>query len=766
MQPTLVFDWETHLIGGNERVVCQCGEVHSQFPPAVCLSWAREDGSSGVVLKDEGLDILEAALDDEDCHIVGHEIAFDVFVSIENSENPAAWVDAWVKAYDQGRVHDTGIRQKLIDLAWGRYRWHRHANGHATHIGYDLATTSKRNGGPRLNKADEWRMKYATLDGIPIARWPSEAVQYSLLDVIGTGWSYENQSEWRTNTDILKRWAGFLSLPDGFEPDALADEQAQTCHALWLKAMTGHGIRTDLAAIRKYEARARREYDELAIECFSYGLIRREYWRDLQRMRAEGHPMKGNKPWADLKIGMDLDLPAALSAWEELSEEKLVRMRYVKNAKVAQGRMLDVCEAKGLEIPRTDGWKKALDAGREPAYEEYVAIDSEACRLSEDDQLTAYAELTHYGKILTADVKQLLLGVDAPIHSHFEPLLETGRISSSDPNLTNRARGEEDHAGDRECFVPREAESVAPVLAAITAKAPDGFVLLDYDFPQLELFAFSQCCKWLLGYSSMGDALNTKLPDGSYLDAHLDFAADIEGLSYEEAARRIELGKEDPKRRAIKKARDAAKGYNFGRWGGLGTETFTKVSPKAYGVTKTQDQWDEIFALGDAKWIEAKDYFNFIQSLESEVVVIKGKRVSYFNVPQVWSGRLRARATYCSACNSFYQGLGADVAKLAGWYLFKACYVRGVDPVLYGCRIVNFIHDQFLIECPESRAAAACKRVEYWCGLASINVLPDYGQAMADKGECIIARRWSKQSKAVRNDNGDLIAWDDERLVG
>ncbi len=51
------------------------------------------------------------------------------------------------------------------------------------------------------------------------------------------------------------------------------------------------------------------------------------------------------------------------------------------------------------------------------------------------------------------------------------------------------------------------------------------------------------------------------------------------------------------------------------------------------------------------------------------------------------SGRLRANATYAARHNTVFQGLAADGAKLALWALWRAGY-----------RIVNFIHDEVIIE--------------------------------------------------------------------
>jgi hypothetical protein len=172
----------------------------------------------------------------------------------------------------------------------------------------------------------------------------------------------------------------------------------------------------------------------------------------------------------------------------------------------------------------------------------------------------------------------------------------------------------------------------------------------------------------------------------------------------------------------------------------------------------SEARWKLLFELWDEQWEEMPDYRALVESWES------GEGSEQYLVVQPWSGRLRLCERYTIAANSPFQGLGADVAKLAGWYLFKACYARGVDAALYGCRPMNFIHDQFLIACLESRANAAAKRVEYWCRLAAREVLPDYGEAMAKKSKALLARRWSKQATRIEVTPGRLEVWEDARL--
>lgn len=68
--------------------------------------------------------------------------------------------------------------------------------------------------------------------------------------------------------------------------------------------------------------------------------------------------------------------------------------------------------------------------------------------------------------------------------------------------------------------------------------------------------------------------------------------------------------------------------------------------------------------------------------LQREVMALSGKAGVY-----TLTGRLRAKASYTARHNTVFQGLAADGAKLALWRLWRSGY-----------RIVNFIHDQVLVE--------------------------------------------------------------------
>lgn len=109
------------------------------------------------------------------------------------------------------------------------------------------------------------------------------------------------------------------------------------------------------------------------------------------------------------------------------------------------------------------------------------------------------------------------------------------------------------------------------------------------------------------------------------------------------------------------------------------------------------------------------------------------------------TGRLRAKATYSACRNTVFQGLAADGAKIAMWRLWRAGY-----------RIVNFIHDEFLIEVPESADLdAVAKEVRSLMIEAMQEVTPD----MKVEVELAATRRWSKAAKPVYDGVGHLQVW-------
>ena len=341
-----------------------------------------------------------------------------------------------------------------------------------------------------------------------------------------------------------------------------------------------------------------------------------------------------------------------------------------------------------------------------------MALDEEACDESGDPVLIAVSRYGRAQNILVKDVRAMLEGVQWPIHAHFDSLVDTGRTSCSGPNLQNPRRKE----GVRECFVPRP-----------------GHLYAACDFDKAELHTLAQVCFTILGYSRLAERLNAGF------DPHLDLGAQILGISYEEAIRR----KGDP---LVKEARQHAKPANFGFPGGMGVAGFLSYAKATYGLSFDPDQARVLKERWFENWPEMREYFRWVSNLvgASDAGSIK----------HLDSKRQRGLVSYTVAANSFFQGLAADGAKAA---LFEVCRKQYNDPksVLYGCRTVNFIHDELLVEVPEATAHEAAIELQRTMIEAFNPWVPD----VPVRASVTLMRRWSKNAEPVWRD-GRLVPWD------
>jgi hypothetical protein len=160
------WDSETHLIKAGMLA-----------PRMVCLSY-EEPSASGVVLRPQGLVWLRSRLVDPNLLLVAHNAPYDLAVAC--AEEPEL-LPLVFDAYDAGRICCTVVRQQLFDVALGMRKWRRN-NGQVTPARYGLADLVKLYFNEHLEKEDTWRLRYALLDGVPIAEWPQDAIDYAVSD--------------------------------------------------------------------------------------------------------------------------------------------------------------------------------------------------------------------------------------------------------------------------------------------------------------------------------------------------------------------------------------------------------------------------------------------------------------------------------------------------------------------------------------------------------------------------------------------------------
>lgn len=646
-----------------------------QAPDLSCVAFSGQ-GYRWIRHWTEFLDDLVRALTDTRFLIVGHTVAFDmsVFAAAEPGLFPLIF-----EAYRQNRVTDTEIRAKLLDIAAGCYRGFEEdpdseeGERTVTKLKYGLEPLAERFLGRSLDK-NTWRLRYGELRNLPLANWPPGAVEYPLEDV-------------RATEDLFK-------VQEQAPGQFLADQFRQARAAFWIKLMTAWGIHTDQEGVSELARRTKQERDLIAADLQSGGLL----W---------GPRPKGAKNWG--KLG-------------------------TRNTKAAKQRLVQAYSAMGQEYPRTEKGD--------------VCLDERACKESGDQVLVKYGHFAGLCAILNKDVPALA-GMSpeqkaeykkgnyarfsfnrTPIHSQFESLLETGRTSSSGPNIQNPKR----KGGIRECFVPRP-----------------GCVFAACDYSGAELATLGQTCVTLLGRSSLAEALNAGR------DPHLMIASQILNRQYQDVEAVKDSGAGSDCQSSLGKcfcpfcivddARQTGKVANFGFPGGLGYSALVEFALAQYDVRLSPEQAKSLKRIWLLTWSEMKDYFRFI-----DWTVKSGQPIQ-----QLFSGRFRGDLSYTARCNTMFQGLAADMAKDAGFRIAFACYADPSSP-LFGCRIVNFVHDEFILEVPEERAHEAAIELSRLMKDAAHLWVP----ACPPKAKPLLMRRWSKKAKAVYV-NGRLIPWEDSQ---
>jgi hypothetical protein len=383
------------------------------------------------------------------------------------------------------------------------------------------------------------------------------------------------------------------------------------------------------------------------------------------------------------------------------------------NQKVLKQYVADGFASKGEQAPTTAG-RVNKQGVRIPE----VAIDADTCLASGHPAAIAYAEVSNTVKLLSTYVPALERGRGGrPVTSSPNVLVASGRTSWTGPNWQNPPKV----GGIRECVIPRQ-----------------GRVFVAADLDTVELRALAQACLEILGHSEMASALQR----GE--DLHLSLAAEILGISYAQAQALEAAG--DP---LVSDTRQSAKAPNFGFPGGMGAPKFAQ-NQIDMGTPLVKDP-DAPFSahlersrfLREAwfkRWPEMRPYLAHAGEITGDF----GSRM----IEQPWSGRIRGGLDYCSCANTYFQGRVADGAKLALWRLAWACYVDKTS-ILYGSRLVLFLHDEVILECLEGTAhECALEIVRILCAAVQ-EVIPD----IPITSKPVIMRRWYKGAKPVKIDN-------------
>jgi DNA polymerase-1 len=433
-------------------------------------------------------------------------------------------------------------------------------------------------------------------------------------------------------------------------------------------------------------------------------------WEVWDLLRHKPHAMKDHLPQVRAAWALHL-----VSAWGLRTDpERVSALRMQLQSRVssagAQLRAAGILRASGskdtAEIRRRVEQALGDDAPKTETGKVSTARD--VLLQTGDPELELLASISNDQKLLTTYIPVLERGTERPICPSYG-LVESGRTSARGPNIQNQPR----LGGVRECWVPRA-----------------GMVYVACDYHIAELCGLAQVCIDLFGASAMADAINAGQ------DLHLVTAASILGITYDEIVSLYAAGDAD-----AKMARQLAKAANFGFPGGLGAASFCDFARATYRIEITPEEAKKLKNQWLDAYPEMRDYFLYVAKIDGTAT-------------QVRSGRVRGGLSFCSAANTFFQGLVADGAKAATYQAVRSCYVRA--SALEGCRVVAFVHDELILEAPTDRASAAARELER----VMVSAMKEFLPAVKVTATPHLMRRWYKDAGPVYSTAGDLVPWE------
>jgi DNA polymerase-1 len=283
-----------------------------------------------------------------------------------------------------------------------------------------------------------------------------------------------------------------------------------------------------------------------------------------------------------------------------------------------------------------------------------------------------WRQLQKLTRTYTDALVEQISSVDQRVHtSYMLASTSTGRLSSTEPNLQNIPIRTEEGRRIREAFV-----------------AEPGHVLMSADYSQVELRILAH----------MAELTTLKEAFAQDIDIHRLTAAEMFGVPVEEVSGDL---------------RRSAKTINYGIVYGIGAFGLAQRLGIPHGQAK--DYIDRYFQ----QYPGIREYMDQTKARAREqgyVLTVDGRRCW---VPEILS-KLPSRRAYAerAAINAPIQGTAADIMKRA---MIRVAHRLADERA--GARLLLQVHDELLLEVPESEVAATSALVqEMMEGAASLSV--------------------------------------------
>lgn len=772
-------------------------------PEPVCISYATSyEREQGISLwgKDTAEDILHH-LNIKGSY-VGHNIAFDL--SLMCIHYPELWKFVF-SAYDEGRIHDTLIREKLLNLTDHGNLTFKETKHKKIKLKYGLADLEIKYLGIDRHELkendDSPRYNYGKLKGISIDEWPPEAVKYSIDDSVNCLSIYFEQEKERE----------MMIMETGIDPFKV--ESFRNRAAFALRLIECRGSRLDPEKVLEITKHYKDLYNDpdLINPLIEAGLL--ELGKPPQPYAKGTKEHKEtcihNKNHKDYKAGrkQNCDCPPKMKAGTKDKMPTKTLHQYVWSLSYQE-----VVEAWPSEKSKEAGFTEdkyftgKVREGRKYTREfinETQGILPKGVTLTcneewftsfadKDSLLQKYSERKALQKIVSDYLPKFYYkGKPAErMRGSYDPLKLTGRCSCR----------------STDCYASRNEQNVDPRVRPCTIPE-DGNVIISTDFSVMELGTLAQKCYDLFGHSVLRDKINAGIDVHAYLGAQIAVNMDedfnhilmkrgysptnpeavfdafqkckgsdrpcqaIETCNSFSAQYRAEhneyLNRDVTWDDFFNFYRKLAKPTDLGFPGGLGPSTMVIFAKGTYKTNMTE----EVARKCREVWLETLPemelYLNWVNRdcrdphHKAIYVEIEGKKkLQPFYCYDTPLGMHRARCKFTEAANGAgLQAFAAEGALGALYEVCKAMYLAPKTSVLGCCFPINFIHDEILWECPEDKYIG--HRIDEVDNLM-VNAMEKITPDVKARTESVVMRRWYKEAKPVFDDNGKIIPWEPE----
>lgn len=715
----IAFDTETHLIAPGVLA-----------PRLVCGSYATSDRAHILARNEVRVSFLDFI---RNSTILGANIAFDMLVVVQSFGREI--LPEIFRAYDSGRIYDVQIAEALHAIAHGHLGRNpdqlpmKDDNGKITTF-YSLWTCVRLNlGRQNAKENDEWRLRYAELEHLPIEDWPEVARQYPIDDAVNTR---------------------AVALRQNESHDNLHDHHVQVYKHFCLHLAAAWGIRANPRLVDDLE-RAVTEYRNEAT-----------HFQELGYFSTGGTKTKEIAKQVALAYGSTEDCDICRGTG------KLVSLKTGKPVNCTH------CSGTGLypvsSVPRTDP-SPSFPHGQ-------IKTSRDVLVESGHEDLIDFAAFLEDEKISSTYIPFLREATRSRLNLRPNPVLETGRVSYDEviqllprqlsPRLSARlkAMGSE-VVGVRDCI-----------------EAMPGWLFYSVDYTGGELVTFAEACVERVGFSEMGKVLIAGGDVHALLGARIagrtnleDFKKSSTFKAFRQAAKPANFGfpggmgalklvlqqrasgPPTPHDCGPHDLGDGRRGYKGLRFCVLihGEATCGRRKITEYGRGRQKrpcsptcaacvEIAEDIRDLWFQQWPEAKEYLDW-----------HSRHTNDGFVDQLYSGRRRGVEDFCSRANGDFQALLADIAARAQIRVTREQYLPAMESVLYGSRSILFAHDELFGEVLASRSSEVADRIteimveEFKAGCPH--------HALACKATPALMQRWYKAAEEVRGVDGRLRPW-------